>query len=114
MKKFKLKKRDSKNARGRVLPMAFFIAAVMTGSLQCVYADKFGDAAKGAATGFQASAAGAAKWLLVIGMVVAGLIFLIGTQRQKENAKEGVPEKLIGLALIVCAVPIAGIVFGWF
>lgn len=101
-------------ARKQIVSLAFFIAAAMTGGLQCAYADKFSEAAKGAATGFQVSAAGAAKWLLVIGMIVMGLVFLIGTQRQKENTKEGIPDKIIGVALIVCAVPIAGIVFGWF
>lgn len=95
-----------------IVIISAIVVFAMSGTL--AYADRISDAVEGAATGFQATAQGAAKWLLVIGIVVLGAVFLIGSQRQKENQKEQVWEKVAGVALIVCAVPIAGIVFGWF
>lgn len=88
---------------------AFLIALTAT-----VSADKIADAAEGAAQGLQASAIGALKPLIVIVLVIVGLVFLIGSQRAKENQKETAWEKILGIALIICAVPIAGIIFGWF
>lgn len=81
---------------------------------QCVYADAFSDAAEQAASGIQASAAGAAKWLLMIALVIAGLMLIIGTQRQKDGIKEQAPLVLLGIALIVCAGAISTLIFGWF
>ena len=78
------------------------------------YADQFSSAAKQAAEGMQTSAQGAVKWIVAGILVVLGLIFLVGTQHQKENAKGEIFMKLIGVALIIGAIPIATLVFGWF
>lgn len=107
-----------KKARVNKKSLAFYMAAFMTASMQFVYGandqKKFIDGVEGAAQGIQAVGQGVAKWLLVIGMVVIGLIFTVGTQRQKESAKEGIGEKIIGIAVVVFAFAIAGFVFGWF
>lgn len=79
-----------------------------------VYADAFSNAAEGAALGIQASAAGAAKWLIMIVLVIAGLLLIIGTQRQKDNMKEQAPLVILGVALILGAASIANLIFGWF
>jgi len=81
---------------------------------QGVYADAFSKAAEGAAMGIQASAAGAAKWLIMIVLVIAGLLLIIGTQRQKDNLKEQAPLVILGIAFILGASGIANLIFGWF
>lgn len=94
-----------------LIPINALIMAIMVSP---VYCDRIEDASKQAAEGVQSSAQGAAKWLLVIVLVVGGLIFIAGSSRQRETAKERAPGILLGLAMIVCAVPLAGIIFGWF
>lgn len=94
--------------------MLLIAAGIMTFFVSPVYCDKLEDASKQAAEGIQVSVQGAVKWLLVIVMVVGGLIFIIGTSRQRETAKERAPGILLGVGMIVCAVPLAAIIFGWF
>ncbi len=86
----------------------------MTCMVTPAYCDKLADASKKAAEGIQSSAQGAAKWLLTIVIVIGGLTFIIGTSRQKEGAKEKAPLILLGLGMIVCAVPLSNLIFGWF
>lgn len=81
---------------------------------QYAYADALSNAAESAANGIQASAAGAAEYLIMIAFVIAGLLLIIGTQRQKDNLKEQAPLVLLGVFLIVCAGGVANLVFGWF
>ena len=81
---------------------------------QFAYADAFSNAAEGAATGIQASAAGAAKYLVMIALVIAGILLIIGTQRQKDGLKEQAPLVILGVAFILGAGGIANLIFGWF
>ena len=99
---------------GKGAALCCFLSAASLGTVSLVYADKFSAAAKSAAEGIQASAAGATKWILAGVMVIIGLVFLVGTQQQKEQTKSGIFIKLIGVALIVGAVSYSGIIFGWF
>lgn len=118
-KENKLKKRIAK-----VASMMCFLSAAMLGGITSVYGagaaggagagDKFAQAAKGAAEGLQASAAGMTRWIIAGVMVVIGLIFLVGTQQQKETTKSGIFIKLVGIACVICAIPVSGIIFGWF
>ena len=78
------------------------------------YADQFADAAEQGANGIHTSAVGILKSLLVIAFVICGLGFAFGSARQKDTVKEKLPEIIIGVATVVGAVPLAGIVFGWF
>lgn len=89
-------------------------ALIMSIMVSPVYCDKIADASKQAAEGLQVSVEGAVKWLLAIVLIVGGLIFIIGSSRQRESAKERVPGILLGVGMIVCAVPFAAIIFGWF
>lgn len=90
------------------------LAGVLAGTSGISYADQFSNAAKQAAEGIQTSAQGAVKWIVAGILVVLGLIFLVGTQHQKENAKGEIFMKLIGVAIIIGAIPIATLIFGWF
>lgn len=107
-------KNPVRNSTGRILSLCCFLSAPLMGLGTFAYADQFADAAKGAAEGIQASASGATRWIIAGVMVIIGLIFLVGTQQQKEATKGGIFIKLIGVACILCAIPVAGIVFGWF
>lgn len=93
-------------------------AAIYAGILMMpasVYADSLSQAAEGAAMGIQTSAMGIVKWVLVGVIVIAGFAFIgLGGQRAKEHQKETAWEKILGVALIVLAVPLAGLIFGWF
>lgn len=88
--------------------------AAMVFMVSPAYCDKISDASKQAAEGIQSSAQGSAKWLLTIALVVGGIIFIIGSSRQREGAKEKAPMIVLGIAMIVCAVPLATLIFGWF
>lgn len=101
-----------KNHLGKIA--ALLSIAVMTSMVSPAYCDKLADASKSAAEGIQGSAQGAAKWLLTIAIVVGGLTFIIGTSRQKEGAKEKAPYILLGVGMIVCAIPISTLIFSWF
>lgn len=80
-----------------------------------VFADKIGDAANSAATGIQQSAVGLVKPLIIIVVVVLGLALLgVGGKRAKEEQKDAIWEKLLGVGIIIAAVPISALVFGWF
>ena len=80
-----------------------------------VFADgKIGQAGKQAAEGIQSAGQSIVKWLVMIVLVVAGVVLIIGSQRQKESLKEKAPLVLLGVALIVGAAAFAKIIFGWF
>lgn len=99
----------------KVMVSVIALYAVFLVSPAAAYADALSNAAEGAATGIQASAKGIVKWVLVGVIVVAGFAFLgLGGQRAKEHQKETAWEKIVGVALIVLAIPLAGLVFGWF
>ena len=88
--------------------------ALATG-ISPVFADKIGDAANSAATGIQQSAVGLVKPLIIIVVVVLGLALLgVGGKRAKEEQKDAIWEKLLGVGIIIAAVPISALVFGWF
>ncbi|MCU7378902.1 hypothetical protein OBO34_11100 [Clostridiales Family XIII bacterium ASD5510] len=99
---------------GKLFSLCFFLSAAFLSTGAFVYADKFEAAAKSASEGIQASASGATRWIIAGIMVVTGLIFLVGTQQQKEHTKGEIFMKLVGVAVIVCAIPLSGIIFGWF
>lgn len=89
-------------------------ASLATG-ISPVFADKIGDAANSAATGIQQSAVGLVKPLIIIVVVVLGLALLgVGGKRAKEEQKDAIWEKLLGVGIIIAAVPISALVFGWF
>ena len=96
------------------IAISMVLCGILMGSSGICYADQFSSAAKQAAEGMQTSAQGAVKWIVAGILVVLGLIFLVGTQHQKEIAKGEIFMKLIGVALIIGAIPIATLVFGWF
>lgn len=79
-----------------------------------VFADKLSDASNQAATGIQASAQGAAKYLLIIVIVIFGIALAFGSARHKEAVKDKAPWVIVGLALIVGAVAISQLIFSWF
>ncbi len=101
-----------KNHLGKIA--ALLSIAVMTAMVTPAYCDKLADASKSAAEGIQSTAQGAAKWLLAIVIVVGGVIFIIGTSRQKEGVKEKAPLILLGLGMIVSAIPLSTLIFSWF
>lgn len=103
--------------KGNLLKLSIFLYTslfMLLTAASPAYADKIADATSGAANGFWESAKGAVKYLLIIVCIVIGIVFIVGTSRQKENQKEGIWEKLIGVGIVVCAPAIAAIVFGWF
>ncbi|MDD7511973.1 MAG: TrbC/VirB2 family protein [Peptostreptococcaceae bacterium] len=79
-----------------------------------IYADSFEDAAKGASEGISLSAKGMLKYLIVIALVIGGLFIAFGTQRQVESVKERAPQLVIGVAMVLGAIPLAALIFGWF
>lgn len=121
----KLKKNKKiKNKIVKAFSMMCFLSAAMTGEITSVYGagatggtgsgDKLAQAAKGAAEGMQASAAGMTRWIIAGVMIVIGMVFLVGTQQQKETTKAGIFIKLVGVACVICAIPVSGIIFAWF
>lgn len=88
---------------------AFFVATAYS-----AYADTFQDAANGAAEGISNSGKGVVKPLLIIALVIGGLLIAFGTQRQAETVKERAPLVIIGVAIVVGAVGLAPLIFGWF
>lgn len=79
-----------------------------------IYCDKIGQAAEQAAKGWQETIQGAMKWILAIVIVGMGAIFVFGNQRKKEEQKEKIPDIIIGIALVIFGISIAGIIFNWF
>ena len=80
-----------------------------------VFADQLSAAAESAATGIQGSAVGIVKWLLVLVIVVGGFVLIgVGGHRAKENFKDSVWEKILGVAMIILAIPLAVFVFDLF
>lgn len=80
-----------------------------------VFADQLSAAAESAATGIQVSAESIVKWIVVIVFVIGGFVFIgIGGHRAKENFKDSIWEKLVGVAMIILAVPLAVLVFDLF
>ena len=104
--------KEVKNHLDRITTLLF--VAVMTVLVSPAYCDKLADASQSAAEGIQSTAQGAAKWLLAIVIVIGGITFIIGTGRQKEGVKEKAPLILLGLGMIVCAIPLSALIFGWF
>lgn len=100
--------------KGTVTTLAFAIATLVSFTQLTYAGDKFSEASKSAATGIQTSAQGAAKWLLMIVLVVCGLALAFGSARHKEAVKDKAPWVLIGIALIIGASAIAAIIFAWF
>lgn len=77
-------------------------------------ANGFTKAASDASKGVQDTGKDMVKPLIIIVGVIIGIIFIIGSQRQKDEAKERIPMILIGVAMILGAVFLADTVFGWF
>lgn len=77
-------------------------------------ANGFTKAASDASKGVQDTGKDMVKPLIIIVGVVIGIIFIIGSQRQKDEAKERIPMILIGVAMILGAVFLADTIFGWF
>lgn len=97
------------------LQMVALLCCASLASISPVFADKIGDAANSAATGIQQSAVGLVKPLIIIVVVVLGLALLgVGGKRAKEEQKDAIWEKLLGVGIIIAAVPISALVFGWF
>ena len=99
-------------AKARLQMTALLFCASITAGMSPVFADRIGDAANKAATGAQQSAVGLVKPLLILCAVVFGLMG-IGGRRAKEEQKDGIWEKIAGGAIVVLAVPIGALVFGW-
>lgn len=91
-----------------------FCAALATG-ISPVFADQLGDAADKASRGIQQTAVGLVKPLIVIVIVVLGLALLgVGGKRAKEEQKDAIWEKLVGVGLVIAAIPLSALIFGWF
>lgn len=102
-------------AKERLKMVALLFCASLATGITPVFADKIGDAASGAANGFWQSALGLVKPLLIVIVVGLGFVFLgVGGRRAKEEAKDAIWEKIVGVGLIVLAVPLSALVFGWF
>ena len=52
--------------------------------------------------------------LVVLAFIVIGLMFLVGGQRGKENAKDWIMRVVIGSAIIILAIVIANFLWGAF
>lgn len=99
----------------RLQMIALLFCASLAIGITPAFADKIGDAANGAANGIQQTAVGLVKPLIIIVVVVLGFAFLgVGGRRAKEEQKDAIWEKVLGVGLIVAAVPISALVFGWF
>lgn len=70
--------------------------------------------ATGAATDAVTFMQGLGKPALMVVIGACGLIFLVGTQRQKDNWKDGLLLKVVGLGVLILAVPLANTIYGWF
>ncbi len=114
----KKKKVNKIRVKERLQMVALLCCASLTSlatGISPVFADKIGDAANSAATGIQQSAVGLVKPLIIIVVVVLGLALLgVGGKRAKEEQKDAIWEKLLGVGIIIAAVPISALVFGWF
>ena len=110
----KKKKVNKIRVKERLQMVALLCCASLATGIRPVFADKIGDAANSAATGIQQSAMGLVKPLIII-VVVLGLALLgVGGKRAKEEQKDAIWEKLLGVGIIIAAVPISALVFGWF
>ena len=111
----KKKKVNKIRVKERLQMVALLCCASLATGISSVFADKIGDAANSAATGIQQSAVGLVKPLIIIVVVVLGLALLgVGGKRAKEEQKDAIWEKLLGVGIIIAAVPISALVFGWF
>lgn len=111
----KKKKVNKIRIKERLRMVALLCCASLATGISPVFADKIGDAANSAATGIQQSAVGLVKPLIIIVVVVLGLALLgVGGKRAKEEQKDAIWEKLLGVGIIIAAVPISALVFGWF
>ena len=106
----------------RLQMIALLFCASLAIGITPAFADKIGDAANGAANGIQQTAVGLVKPLIIIVVVVLGFAFLgVGGRRAKEEQKVFLQflaavsvKKELGVGLIVAAVPLSALVFGWF
>lgn len=111
----KKKKVNKIRTKERLQMIALLFCASLAIGITPAFADKIGDAANSAATGIQQSAVGLVKPLIIIVVVVLGLALLgVGGKRAKEEQKDAIWEKLLGVGIIIAAVPISALVFGWF
>lgn len=109
-----MKKRIKVTVKRAEMTALLFCAAIAT-SISPVFADRIGDAADKASKGIQQTAMGLVKPLLVIVVVVLGLALLgVGGKRAKEEQKDAIWEKLVGVGLVVAAIPLSVLIFGWF
>ena len=110
----KKKKVNKIRVKERLQMVALLCCASLATGIRPVFADKIGDAANSAATGIQQSAMGLVKPIIIV-VVVLGLALLgVGGKRAKEEQKDAIWEKLLGVGIIIAAVPISALVFGWF
>lgn len=109
MKKIIKKIKEKRTAL--VMSIVPLITAFSTSS---VFANGFTKAAESASDGVQSTGISIVKPLIIIAGVIIGIIFIVGTQRQKDEAKERIPWILLGVAIIIGASVLASTVYGWF
>lgn len=69
------------------------------------------DEAATQATGFLQSFARPATLII---LAAGGLILYIGTRRQKDGFKDGIFERVIGLGILIFAIPFSDLILSWF
>lgn len=72
------------------------------------------DAAKQGAEGLTSEFKNLLPWLIAIVVSVGGLVLIATGRRGKEGVKELAPQIVIGIAMIIFAIPIALWLFGIF
>ena len=84
------------------------VSAMLTVTLMSspIYCDKIGDASEKVAKGFNTSAQGVGKWLVLIALSGLGITLIIGSQRMKEQGKEKVPDIMLGAGILIFGVDI--------
>lgn len=109
-----MKKLKEKIKSLKMLGIACLTSLFVGTSTLPVFANGFTKAADDASKGVQATGISMVKPLIIIAAVIIGIIFIVGSQRQKDEAKERIPMILIGVAIILGASFLATTVFGWF
>lgn len=103
-----------KNIRTKALIIICSITVFLVCTVPVNAASKIGAQAEKASNGFVQLLQDMGKPAVMAVIAVIGIGLIIATQRQKENIKDGVLGKIIGVGILVLAVPGADAIWGIF
>lgn len=113
MKKVKVKNR-AQSIRTKMAVVMFSMTAFLFAVTPTYAAPAISAKVAGASNGFVALLQSMGKPVVMAVIAIIGIGLLIATQRQKESIKDGILPKLIGVALLILAVPAADAIWGIF